>query len=222
MRVVIAEDELLLREGLARLLDDNCFDVVATAGDGEDLVRKVAAHKPDVAITDIRMPPTFTDEGVRAAARLAREHPETGVLVLSHHVDPDYAMELLEGRGRGGSGYLLKQRVSDLDRLTEAIRLVAAGGVVVDPLVAGELVAQPRTDDDPLAALSARELELLGLMAEGLSNAGLAERLFLSKKTIETHVHNILIKLELPQEGGEHRRVLAVLTYLRARPAASR
>lgn len=213
MRVVLAEDSPLFREGLARILSARGLQVVAEAGDAEELLRKVAAHRPDVAVVDIRMPPTHTDEGLRAAERLFVEHRDVGVLVLSQFVEARYAMRLLEHRTQG-VGYLLKDRVTDLDSLAAGIRAVAAGGSVIDPEVVGHLV-QRRRDPDPLAELTDREREVLQLMAEGRSNRAISDGLFLSERTVEHHVSAIFSKLGLAESSTDHRRVLAALSYLR-------
>jgi DNA-binding NarL/FixJ family response regulator len=214
VRVVIAEDSVLLREGLARLLADSGFDVVGQAENGEQLLLKVRSYDPDVAIVDIRMPPTHTDEGLRAAHEIRAKHPRTGVLVLSQYVEPGYALELLQDSAEG-VGYLLKDRVADVDEFTAAVRRVAEGGSALDPTVVSQLVGRNRRDD-PLAALTPREREVLGLMAEGRSNQGIAERLVITERAVEKHVTSIFGKLRLPAASADHRRVLAVLTFLRS------
>ena len=214
MRIVLADDSVLLREGVARLLEEAGFEVVAQAGDAEDLLRKVGAHKPDVAIVDVRMPPTHTDEGLRAAAEIRERYPGTGVLVLSQYVEDAYALDLLADNAEG-VGYLLKDRVADVDRFADAVRRVAEGGSALDPEVVSHLLGRRRRED-PLAELTAREREVLGLMAEGRSNRAIAEQLVVTERAVEKHVTSIFGKLELPQTAGDHRRVLAVLTYLRA------
>ena len=214
MRVVLADDSLLLREGVARLLEDAGLEVVAQAGDGEDLLRKVGAHKPDVAIVDVRMPPTHTDEGLRAAAEIQERFPGVGVLVLSQYVERTYAAELLSD-GRGGVGYLLKDRVADLERFVDAVRRVGEGGSALDPEVVSRLLGRRRRED-PLSELSPREKEVLGLMAEGRSNHAIAAQLVVTERAVEKHVTSIFNKLSLPPAQEDHRRVLAVLTYLRA------
>ena len=213
MRIVIAEDTALLREGLAGLLEDAGHDVVARVGDAEALLAVVAEHEPDLAIVDVRMPPTYEDEGMVAAAEIRRSHPPVAVLVLSQHVESRHAVDLV-GAG-GGFGYLLKDRVLDVDEILEAAERVRAGGTALDPEVVRHLLA-PRYEDDPLAELTPREREVLGLMAEGKTNLGIAKQLWLTEKTVETHVSSILGKLRLPRSEEGHRRVLAVLTYLRA------
>ena len=213
MRIALAEDSLLLREGLARLLTDSGFDVVAQSGDAEDLLRKVGGHKPDLAIVDVRMPPTHTDEGIRAALIIRERHPQTAVLVLSEHIEPSYALELF-ANGTDQLGYLLKGRVSDLDRFLDAVTRVGAGGSVLDPEVVSRLLGRHR-DDDPLAELTHRESEVLALMAEGRSNKAIGEQLVVTERAIEKHVTNIFAKLQLPPTTDDHRRVLAVLRYLR-------
>jgi DNA-binding NarL/FixJ family response regulator/class 3 adenylate cyclase len=213
IKIALADDSVLLREGLARLLEEAGFEVVAQSGNAEDLLRHVAMHRPDVAITDIRMPPTQTDEGLRAAQQIRERHPDVGVLVLSQYVEPTYAMELL-GQSAEGVGYLLKDRVSDLDEFAAAVRRVAEGGSALDPAVVDQLVGRRRRDD-PLEELTAREREVLELMAEGRSNQAIAERLFVTLRAVEKHVTSIFGKLHLPASGDDHRRVLAVLTYLR-------
>ena len=217
MRIVIAEDTVLLREGLAGLLEDAGHDVVSRVGDAEALLAVVAEHDPDLAIVDVRMPPTYEDEGMVAAVEIRTRHPRTAVLVLSQHVESRHAIELV-GSG-GGFGYLLKDRVLDVDDFLEAAERVCRGGSALDPEVVKQLL-QPPGDGGPLAALTPRELEVLGLMAEGRTNAGIARQLWLTEKTVETHVRSILGKLDLPLDGDTHRRVLAVVTFLRrAAPA---
>ncbi len=213
MRVVLAEDSVLLREGVARLLEEAGFEVVAQSGNAEDLLRHVAMHKPDVAVVDIRMPPTHTDEGLVAAREIRERHPDVGVLLLSQYVEPGYAMALLETSAEG-VGYLLKDRVADLEQFGTAVRRVADGGSALDPAVVSELVGRKRADD-PLDQLTAREREVLGLMAEGRSNQAIAERLFVTLRAVEKHVTSIFTKLGLPASTDDHRRVLAVLAYLR-------
>lgn len=213
-RVLIADDHLLLRAGLARLLADAGMEVVAEAGDADDLMRKVAAHRPDVAIVDIQMPPDQTDDGLRAAMRIRREHPEVGVLVLSQHADERYALDLI-GDDASGVGYLLKDRVGDVDEFAGAVRRVAGGGSALDPKIVSLMVGRRRTDD-PLENLSPRERDVLGLMAEGKSNAGIAAALRVTPAAVEKHVTRIFGKLQLGHEPSEHRRVLAVLALLRA------
>lgn len=215
MRIVIADDSVLLREGVARVLTENGFDVVAQVGDAEALKRAVRNERPDVAIVDVRMPPTQTDEGTQAAAEIRACHPEVGVLVLSQVVEARHALDLFRDSPEG-FGYLLKDRVVELDEFLAAVRRVANGGTVVDPEVVGQLLGR-RRDEDPLEELTPRELEVLGLMAEGRSNRAICEKLFLSPKTIETHVNSIFLKLGLLPATDDHRRVLAVLAYLRGR-----
>jgi DNA-binding NarL/FixJ family response regulator len=214
MRVVIAEDSVLLREGLARLLSDGGFDVVGLAGDGEDLLRKVGAHRPDVAVVDVRMPPSHTDEGLRAALHIRERHPGTGVLVLSAYVEERYAMDLI-AEGAQGVGYLLKDRVADVSRFTEAVKRVGEGGSALDPEVVAQLLGRARRDD-PLSDLTPREREVLGLMAEGRSNHAIAAGLVITERAVEKHVTSIFGKLGLAPTAEDHRRVLAVLTYLGA------
>lgn len=214
MRVVIADDSLLFREGLASLLTRHGFDVVGQATDGDHLVGLVTETAPELAIIDIRMPPSFTTEGIEAAAQLARLRPEVGVVVLSQFLESDYAVRLLEGSG-AGRGYLLKDRVADLARFIDSLRRVAGGESVVDAEVVDALVHQRRASD-VLAELSAREREILHLMAEGLSNNGVSERLHLSPRTTEGHVNSIFRKLRLDATQESNRRVLAVLALLRA------
>src|SRR6187402_3704097 len=213
-RVVLADDSVLLREGVARLLEEAGFDVVAQSGTAEDLLRHVAMHKPDVAVVDIRMPPTHTDEGLRAAKEIREQHPETGVLVLSQYVEPGYAMELLSDSAES-VGYLLKDRVADIEEFAAAVRRVAEGGSALDPAVVSQLVGRHRRDD-PLEELSPREREVLELMAEGRSNQAIAERLFVTLRAVEKHVTGIFVKLDLPATTDDHRRVLAVLAFLNA------
>ncbi|HEV2773434.1 MAG TPA: response regulator transcription factor [Thermoleophilaceae bacterium] len=213
MRVVVADDWKLLREGLAELLGQAGFEVVGRAGDAEDLLRKVGAHRPDVAVVDVRMPPTQTDEGLRAAAEIRARFPGTGVLILSQYIDEAYAVELF-GEGAEGLGYLLKDRVADLDRFVDAVRRVGEGGSVLDPEVVATMLGR-RRDQDPLAVLSPREHEVIQLMAEGRSNQAIGEQLVISQRAVEKHVTGIFEKLELPSEAETHRRVLAVLAYLR-------
>ena len=214
MRVVIAEDSVLLREGLARLLADGGVEVVAQVGDGPGLVAAVEAYRPDLAVVDVRMPPTRTDEGLRAALELRRDHPGTGVLVLSQYVETRYAARLLEGNA-AGVGYLLKDRVADVAEFADALARVAAGGTALDPEVVGQLLGASRNADD-LAALTPREREVLALMGEGRSNAGIADALVVTTGVVEKHVAAIFGKLRLPPAGGDNRRVLAVLRYLRS------
>ena len=211
-RAVIADDSALLREGLARLLSEADIDVVGQAGNADELLLKVRSYHPDVAIVDIRMPPTQTDEGIRAAREIRAKHPGTGVLVLSQHVAHTYAVELL-GDSAEGLGYLLKDRVADVEEFTAAVRRVADGGSALDPLVVAELVGRDRGDDQ-VERLSPREREVLELMAEGRSNHAIGERLFISPRAVEKHVTNIFTKLRLPAAPEDHRRVLAVLRFL--------
>ncbi|HEX6331408.1 MAG TPA: response regulator transcription factor [Actinomycetota bacterium] len=213
LRVVVADDSVILREGLVRLLTEAGFEVVGQAGDAAELLAQVDAHRPDIATVDIRMPPTHTDEGLRAARELRSRHPGLGVLVLSQYVRPSYAFELLR-EGTEGVGYLLKDRVSDLGELAEAVRRVGEGGSVLDPSVVEQLVKRRRMGNDPVEELTERELEVLGLMAEGRSNRAVADRLFITEHTVEKHVQNIFAKLRIPATTDDHRRVLAVLTFL--------
>ena len=212
LQAVIADDSALLREGLARLLEEAGIEVVGQARDAEELMLKVRSYHPDVVIADIRMPPTQTDEGIRAAREIRSKHPHTGVLVLSQHVAHTYAVELLADSAEG-LGYLLKDRVSDVEEFTEAIRRVAEGGSALDPLVVAELVGRNRSDD-PMQRLSPREREVLELMAEGRTNQGIEQRLFISQRAVEKHVTSIFTKLRLPAAPEDHRRVLAVLRFL--------
>jgi DNA-binding NarL/FixJ family response regulator len=214
LRVVLAEDDVLLREGLASLLDRSGFQVTGQAGDADQLLRLVGAQAPELVVVDIRMPPTNTTEGLEAARQIRQELPETGILVLSAHVEVEHAMELLAS-GRG-IGYLLKSRVTDVEDFIDTLQRIARGGSVVDPALVAELV-DARHRDDPLAGLSAREREVLALMAEGRSNAGIARRLWVTEGTVEKHVRSILTKLGLAEADDDHRRVLAVVTYLEAR-----
>ena len=212
--VVVADDSVLLREGIARLLVESGFEVVGQAGDADELLRKVGAHKPDIAVVDVRMPPTHTDEGVRAAHRIRAEHPNTAVLVLSQYVEEAYALELLS-ESTERTGYLLKDRVADVRTFTDAVRRVARGGSALDPEVVGLMLGRRRRED-PLAALTPREREVLGLMAEGRSNSAMAEALVVTDRAVEKHVTAILAKLDLPPAAEDHRRVLAVLRFLRS------
>ncbi len=214
MRVVIAEDAVLLREGLIRLLDDRGHQVCAAVGDGDALIAAVARHHPDVAVVDIRMPPTHTDEGLRAALDLRRDHPRTGVVVFSQYIETRYAAQLLEGNP-AGVGYLLKDRVADVAEFVDALARVAAGGTALDPEVVRQLLGASRRADG-LAALSPRERAVLALMAEGRSNAAIAAHLTVSGGAVEKHVASIFMKLGLPPSESDNRRVLAVLRYLRS------
>jgi DNA-binding NarL/FixJ family response regulator len=214
VRVVIAEDQVLLREGLSRLLAESGFEVVAQAGDAPDLIRKVSAHHPDVAIIDVQMPPDHSDDGLRAALEIRREHPDVGILMLSQFRDEAYALDLIGDDARG-VGYLLKDRIADVPSFADAVRRVAGGGSALDPEIVALMVGR-RRKHDPLEALTARERQVLGLMAEGKSNLGIAEALNVSLAAVEKHVGRIFGKLGLGAEPLEHRRVLAVLTLLRA------
>jgi DNA-binding NarL/FixJ family response regulator len=213
VRILIAEDSVLLREGIAKLLEAEGFEVVGRAADADELLLKVRSHKPDVAIVDVRMPPTHTDEGARAAATIREQHPEVGVLLLSQVVEATFALRLFS-ESPAGFGYLLKDRILDIDDFVDALRRVARGGTAMDPVVIAQLLGRTRPDD-PLAALTERERTVLELMAEGRSNAGIGRKLFLSPKTVETHVHAIFTKLALAPAPDDHRRVLAVLAHLR-------
>ena len=213
MRVVVAEDTMLTREGLVRLLEGAGVEVVEQVEDGDALVRKVAATKPDVAIVDIRMPPTHTDEGLVAAQRIRTQHPAVGVLVLSQYVEPSYAMRLLEEHPEK-VGYLLKDRVFDIAVLVDALRRIDEGETVIDPTIVSRLLARRRRED-PLAELTAREREVLSLLAEGLSNRAIAARIFVTERTVEAHIKQIFLKLGLPESRERHRRVLAVIAFLR-------
>jgi DNA-binding NarL/FixJ family response regulator len=214
LRVVVADDSVLLREGIARLLETAGCEVAGQAADGEDLLRKVGAHKPDVAVVDVRMPPTHTDEGLRAAHRIRAEHPDTAVLVLSAYIDEDSALELLS-QSAESTGYLLKDRIADVESFIEAVQRVADGGSALDPEVVALLLGRRRRED-PLAALTQREREVLGLMAQGRSNSAMAKALVVTERAVEKHVTAIFSKLDLPPAGADHRRVLAVLAFMRA------
>jgi DNA-binding NarL/FixJ family response regulator len=215
VRVVIAEDLALLRDGLTRLLRDNGFEVVAAVEDGDALVHAVKLERPDIAIVDIRLPPTFRDEGVRAALELRQLAPDTAILVVSQYVELTYATELLSD-GRGGVGYLLKDRVLDVADFVDAVRRVAEGGTALDPEVVAQLFSR-RRPDDPLERLTPRELEVLGRMAEGRSNAAIADEFVITVGAIEKHIANIFMKLRIPPSESDHRRVLAVLAYVQGR-----
>jgi len=212
--VALADDTVLLREGIARLLSDSGFDVVAQSGDPDDLLRHVAMHKPSVAIVDIRMPPTHTDEGIRAAREIRERFPATSVLVLSQYVEAAYAMDLFADSTEG-LGYLLKDRVADVEEFANAVRRVADGGSALDPSVVGQLLGRSR-EHDPLEQLTAREREVLEFMAEGRSNQAIADRMFVTLRAVEKHVTSIFVKLDLPATTDDHRRVLAVLAFLQA------
>jgi DNA-binding NarL/FixJ family response regulator len=212
VRVVIAEDQVLLREGLGKLFEDAGHEVIASLGDADGLPLAIAEHDPDLVVLDIRMPPTFTEEGARAAKEIKLAHPELGVLVLSQHIETTHAVELVT---LGGFGYLLKDRVLEVGEFLAAAERVANGGSALDPQVVGSLVGA-HGEDDPLAELTEREREVLELVAEGLTNAGIAKRLHLSERTVEAHVRHVLMKLGIPEGEDDHRRVLAVLTHLRA------
>jgi DNA-binding NarL/FixJ family response regulator len=216
MRVVVADDAVILREGLARLLEEAGFEVVGLAADADELCALVEQLQPDVAIVDIRMPPTHTDEGLQAAKLIRARWPQIGILVLSQHVQARYAVELLAG-GTERVGYLLKDRVSDLEDLSESVKRIGEGGSVLDPTVVAQLVGQRRKGDTPLENLTERELEVLALMAEGRSNRAIGERLFITEHTVEKHVKSIFGTLRLPPSPDDHRRVLAVVTFLDAR-----
>jgi DNA-binding NarL/FixJ family response regulator len=214
MRVVVADDSVLLREGVVRVLEDDGFEVVGQAGDAEDLLRKVGAHKPDVAVVDIRMPPNLTDDGLQAAKKIRAEYPGTGVLVLSQYLEESYALDLVADSAEG-VGYLLKDRVAEIDRFTESVRRVGSGGSALDPEVVSHLLGRRRRED-PLEVLTTREREVLGLMAEGRSNIAIAENLVVTERAVEKHVTSIFSKLDLAPTAEDHRRVLAVLTYVKA------
>jgi DNA-binding NarL/FixJ family response regulator len=219
VRVVVAEDSVLLREGVVRLLEENDFEVVGQAGDAEDLIRKVSAHRPDVAVVDIRMPPTQTDDGLRAALEIRSRFPGIGVLMLSQYVEEEYAFDLL-GENAQRTGYLLKDRVADVDRFVEAVRRVGEGGSALDREVVAHLLGRRRADD-PLAELTPREREVLALMAEGRTNHAIADQLVVSERAVEKHVTSIFDKLGLAPAAEDHRRVLAVLAFLRAQAAGT-
>ena len=214
MRIVIADDSLLLREGLQLLLTEAGHEVVAAVGDGPSFVEAVLAERPDVALVDVRMPPSHSDEGLRASVQVRAQWPEAKVMVLSQYVEVSYADELL-GTGNGGVGYLLKDRVSAIDEFLDSVERVAAGGTVLDPQVVSQLMVR-RRGDDPVSTLTPRETEVLGLMAEGRSNASIAQALVVSDGAVEKHTQRIFAKLGLPPDEGQHRRVLAVLAYLRS------
>jgi DNA-binding NarL/FixJ family response regulator len=213
VRVVVADDAVILREGLARLLEEAGFEVVGLAADADELLELVEHSSPDVAIVDIRMPPTHTDEGLRAAQEIRRRQPSTGILVLSQHVHARYALELLSN-GTDGVGYLLKERVSDLGELSSSVERIGQGGSVLDPVVVSQLVGRRAHGHDPVGQLTDREREVLALMAEGRSNRAIAERLYVTEHTVEKHVKNIFNTLRLPASPDDHRRVLAVVAYL--------
>jgi DNA-binding NarL/FixJ family response regulator len=216
VRVVIAEDQALLREGIIALLREAGIDVVAQAEDGAGLLRIVGGHKPDLAVVDVRLPPTFTDEGVRAAIEVRERHPDVGILILSQYVEPVYTAELL-ATGHGGIGYLLKERAGDLPAFLDAVHRVAGGGTALDREVVAELVKTRNAGGDgPLNTLSPREAEVLSLMAEGRTNAAIARALVVTQSAVEKHISNIFSKLDLPATDDDHRRVLAVLAFLRA------
>ncbi len=214
VRVVVADDSVLFREGVARLLEDAGWEVVGQAADADDLLRKVRAHKPDAAVVDIRMPPGNADDGIRAAREIRQELPGTGVLVLSQYVEEGYALDLVASTAEG-VGYLLKDRVADVERFTDSVRRVADGGSALDPEVVSLLLGRQRRDD-PLKAVTAREREVLALMAEGRSNRAIADQLVITERAVEKHVTSIFSKLDLLPAASDHRRVLAVLTYLRS------
>jgi DNA-binding NarL/FixJ family response regulator len=214
LRVAIAEDSVLLREGIASLLSNEGFEIVGQSSTADDLLLKVRSYRPDVAIVDIRMPPSHTDEGLRAAKTIREQHPDVGVLVLSEYVEPAYAMELIADNAEG-VGYLLKQRVSEVGEFASAVRRVADGGSALDPAIVTQLVGR-RRGDDPVATLTPREREVLELMAEGRSNQAIASQLVVTERAVEKHVTSIFGKLGLPVSGEDHRRVLAVLAFLNA------
>jgi DNA-binding NarL/FixJ family response regulator len=209
---VLADDSVLLREGIARLLEDAGFEIVGQAGNADELMLKVRSYSPDVAVVDIRMPPTHTDEGLRAAQEIRERHPDCGVLVLSQYVEPTYALELLSDNAEG-VGYLLKDRISDVDEFAAAVRRVGEGGSALDPTVVSQLLGRRRRDD-PVSTLTPREREVLELMAEGRSNQAIAERMVVTERAVEKHVTSIFGKLRLPASAEDHRRVLAVLAFL--------
>jgi DNA-binding NarL/FixJ family response regulator len=214
LRVVLADDSVLLREGTSRLLSEAGFEIVGQAGDAEELLLKVRSYEPDIAIVDIRMPPTHTDEGLRAAKEIRKRYPSVAVLVLSQYIEAEYAMELLADSAEG-VGYLLKDRIADVAEFADAVRRVAEGGSALDSAIVSRLVGRQRRDN-PIDRLTVREREVLGLMAEGLSNSALAARLFVTERAVEKHVTSIFAKLRLGSDAAAHRRVLAVLAFLRA------
>ncbi len=214
MRVVIADDNLLIRDGLAALLRDAGIDVVAQTASADDLLLKIASYQPDVAIIDIRMPPTHTDEGLRAAEEIRRRYPKVGILILSQYVEVGIATRLLS-ESAAGIGYLLKDRVTNLEDFTAALRRVAEGGSALDPQVVSQLLTKGRGADDPLNSLTPREREVIELVAEGRSNKGIGERLVITERAVQKHVTSIFMKLDLPQSADDHRRILAVLAYVR-------
>lgn len=214
MRVVIADDSLLIRDGLASLLRDADVDVVAQTGSPDDLLLKVASYRPDVAIVDVRMPPTHTDEGLRAAEEIRRRYPDVGILILSQHVEIGIATRLLS-ESADGIGYLLKDRVTDLDDFIAALRRVAEGGSALDPQIVSQLLTKGRGADDPVNLLTPREREVIELIAEGRSNKGIGERLVITERAVQKHVTSIFLKLGLQQSDDDHRRILAVLAYIR-------
>ncbi|MGW3328493.1 response regulator transcription factor [Streptomyces virginiae] len=218
MRAVIAEDSVLLRIGLVKVLEMAGFEVVAETGDAEGLLAAVEKHRPELALVDVRMPPGFTDEGVRAALMIRQERPDTAVLLLSQYVEERYAADLLATRTRAGVGYLLKQRVADVEEFIDAVRRVAAGGTALDPQVVAQLLLRRGGGPDPLGRLTPREREVLALMAEGRSNAGIAAELVVSESAVAKHINSIFAKLDLPPADGDHRRVLAVLRFLDGTP----
>jgi DNA-binding NarL/FixJ family response regulator len=215
VRVVIGEDDVLLREGIARLLTEAGFDVVAQAGDAEAFLRKALAHRPDVAVVDIQMPPNRSDDGLRAAVELRRQRSDVGVLVLSQYYEEQYALDLI-GERADGVGYLLKERIGDVDAFTDAVARVASGGSALDPEVVSRMLGRRLAQETPVASLTPRERDVLAAMAEGKSNQGIAEALFVTEAAVEKHVTSIFHKLQLAPTSTEHRRVLAVLTYLRS------
>ncbi|WKD31865.1 response regulator transcription factor [Streptomyces xanthophaeus] len=218
MRAVIAEDSVLLRIGLVKVLEMAGFEVVAETGDAEGLLAAVAEHRPELALVDVRMPPGFTDEGVRAALMIRQESPGTAVLLLSQYVEERYAADLLATQTRAGIGYLLKQRVADVEEFIDALRRVASGGTALDPQVVAQLLVRRGGGPDPLGRLTPREREVLALMAEGRSNAGIAAELVVSESAVAKHINSIFAKLDLPPADGDHRRVLAVLRFLERTP----